>query len=165
MPLGAQVDVAKFKAVLFDIGIHQRLLGLDVPEYLTSSDLELVNRGSVAEVFTGLELVGNHPAHTRPTLHYWHREARGSNANRSPGAPAYTSILPCPPRLADKHSYYIRWLPRSLAGMHGARPRSTHIIRVRRTAGHVPPGTLPRLRGRIPAAQTAMNTPLTSQKS
>jgi hypothetical protein len=74
------VDVTRFKAVLFDVGIHQRLLGLDVPEYLTSSDLELVNRGSVAEVFTGLELVGNHPAHTRPTLHYWHREARGSNA-------------------------------------------------------------------------------------
>jgi predicted AAA+ superfamily ATPase len=72
--------VTKFKAVLFDVGIHQRLLGLDVPEYLTSSDLELVNRGSVAEVFTGLELVGNHPAHTTPTLHYWHREARGSNA-------------------------------------------------------------------------------------
>jgi len=80
IPLGAQVEETKFKAMLFDVGIHQRLLGLDVPEYLTSSDLELVNRGSVAEVFTGLELVGNHPAQTRPMLHYWHREARGSNA-------------------------------------------------------------------------------------
>jgi hypothetical protein len=80
IPLGALVDVKKLKAVLFDVGIHQRLLGLDVPEYMTSSDLGLVNRGSVAEVFTGLELVGNHPSHTRPTLHYWHREARGSNA-------------------------------------------------------------------------------------
>jgi hypothetical protein len=80
IPLGAQVDETKFKAMLFDVGIHQRLLGLDVPEYLTSSDLELVNRGGVAEVFTGLELVGNHPAQTRPMLHYWYREARGGNA-------------------------------------------------------------------------------------
>ena len=80
IPLGAEVDVTKFKAMLFDIGIHQRLLGLDVPEYLTSSDLELVNRGSVAEVFTGLELIGNRPPHTRLALHYWHREARGSSA-------------------------------------------------------------------------------------
>jgi hypothetical protein len=80
IPLGAQVDETKFKAMLFDVGIHQRLLGLDVPEYLTTSDLELVNRGNVAEIFTGQELVGNHPAQTRPMLHYWHREARGSNA-------------------------------------------------------------------------------------
>jgi hypothetical protein len=94
IPLGAQVDVTKFKAVLFDVGIHQRLLGLDVPEYLTSSDLELVNRGSVAEVFTGLELVGNHPAHTRPTLHYWHREARGSNAEVDYVIQQGTEIVP-----------------------------------------------------------------------
>jgi predicted AAA+ superfamily ATPase len=80
IPLGAQVDEKKFKVILFDIGIHQRLLGLDVPSYLTATDLELVHKGSLAEVLTGLELTGNHPAHTRPALYYWHREARGSNA-------------------------------------------------------------------------------------
>ena len=51
-----------------------------MPGYLTASEVDLVNRGSAAEVFTGLELVGNSPPHTRPALHYWHREARGSNA-------------------------------------------------------------------------------------
>jgi hypothetical protein len=53
IPLGAQVDVTKFKAVLFDVGIHQRLLGLDVPEYLTSSDLELVTPGRRSTTGTG----------------------------------------------------------------------------------------------------------------
>jgi predicted AAA+ superfamily ATPase len=80
IPLGAQVDEKKFKVLLFDIGIHQRLLGLDVPNHLTASDLDLVNKGSLAEVFTGLELIGNHPAHMKSPLYYWHREARSSNA-------------------------------------------------------------------------------------
>jgi predicted AAA+ superfamily ATPase len=80
IPLGAQVDDKKFKVLLFDIGIHQRLLGLDVPGYLTANSINLVNRGSLAAVFTGLELIGNHPPHMKPALYYWHREARGSNA-------------------------------------------------------------------------------------
>ena len=80
IPLGAQVDEKKFKVLLFDIGIHQRLLGLDVPRHLTAGDLDLVNKGSLAEVFTGLELIGNHPSHMKSPLYYWHREARSSNA-------------------------------------------------------------------------------------
>jgi predicted AAA+ superfamily ATPase len=47
---------------------------------LQAGDLELVNRGSLAEVLTGLELIGNQPSHLKPALHYWHRETRGSNA-------------------------------------------------------------------------------------
>jgi predicted AAA+ superfamily ATPase len=80
LPLGAQADDKKFKAILFDIGLHQRLLGLDVPRHLTAADLDLVNRGSMAESFVGQELVGNGSAHARPALYYWHREARASNA-------------------------------------------------------------------------------------
>lgn len=80
LPLGAQVEEKKFKALLFDIGIHQRVLGLNMPEYLVAQDVEIVNKGSLAEVFVGLELIKNHTAHTRPELYYWHREARGSNA-------------------------------------------------------------------------------------
>jgi hypothetical protein len=80
IPRGAQIDEKKFKVILFDIGIHQRLLGLDVPSHLTAGDLELVNKGSLAEVFTGLELIGNHPSPLKSALYYWHREARGSNA-------------------------------------------------------------------------------------
>jgi len=80
IPLGAQTDDRKFKAILFDIGVHQRLLGLDVPRHLTATDLDLVNRGSMAESFVGQEMVGNSSPRTRPSLYYWHREARASNA-------------------------------------------------------------------------------------
>ena len=80
LPLGAQVNPKKFKVILFDIGIHQRLLGLDLREYLISNDFEVVNRGHLAEVLVGLELIANAPPASRPALYYWQREARGSNA-------------------------------------------------------------------------------------
>lgn len=94
IPLGAQEDERRFKAILFDIGIHQRLLGLDVPDHLTASDIDLVNKGSMSEVFVGLELVGNRKPRGRPSLHYWHREARGSNAEVDYLVQEGTEIVP-----------------------------------------------------------------------
>ncbi len=80
VPLGAQVNPRRFKTLLFDVGIYQRLVNLDLPAYLVSSDVTLINKGPVAELFYGLEWVANSPAHLQPQLFYWHREARNSNA-------------------------------------------------------------------------------------
>jgi predicted AAA+ superfamily ATPase len=80
IPLGAQIDPRRFKAMLFDTGIHQRLLNLDFSSYLVQNDADLVNKGAVAELFAGLEIIANSSPWERPQLHYWHREARNSNA-------------------------------------------------------------------------------------
>ena len=80
IPLGAQINPRRFKALLFDIGITQRLVHLDLPSYLVQSSVELITKGSVAEQFCGLELIANTPPHQRAQLFYWHREARNSNA-------------------------------------------------------------------------------------
>lgn len=80
LPLAAQAKSSKFKVLPSDIGLCQRALGLDLPTFLTMDDVELVNRGSIAEVFVGLELVSNDSPRTRSMLHYWHREARSSQA-------------------------------------------------------------------------------------
>jgi len=80
LPLGAQINIKKFKIILFDIGIHQRLLGLDLRSYLLSENFQGINKGNIAEIFVGLELMSNGPAHTGQQLFYWHRESRGSNA-------------------------------------------------------------------------------------
>lgn len=80
LPLGAQANLKKFKVLPFDVGIYQRLLGLGLSEHLVSDPSDLVNRGAIAEVFVGLELLAHYPPHTRRQLHYWHREARASNA-------------------------------------------------------------------------------------
>jgi len=80
LPLGAQINARKFKTLLFDIGIHQRLMGLDLAEHLIKDKVQLINKGNLAEVFTGIELVaGSSPLVSDP-LYYWHREKRASSA-------------------------------------------------------------------------------------
>ncbi|MCP4603058.1 MAG: ATP-binding protein [Proteobacteria bacterium] len=80
LPLGSQVNSKKFKMLIFDTGIYQRVLGLDLSAHIASDHTALINRGDLAELFTGLALIATRPFHVRPELHYWHREARSSNA-------------------------------------------------------------------------------------
>ncbi len=78
--MAAQIDTKKFKVLLWDLGVYQRLLGLNLSEFLIEDDFDLINKGSFAELFVGLELIGNSSPYTKEQLYYWHREARSSNA-------------------------------------------------------------------------------------
>ena len=80
IPLGAEVNPKRFKALVFDVGVYQRLLGLEIPEHVVADDLDLVNKGNLAEVVAGLELVAHGTPRRHPSLFYWHREKRGSSA-------------------------------------------------------------------------------------
>jgi len=80
IPLGAEVNQKKFKVILFDHGISQRILGLDLPEYLVGNDVYIINKGYLAEQFAGTEIIKNQGIYSRTQLYYWHREKRGSNA-------------------------------------------------------------------------------------
>jgi predicted AAA+ superfamily ATPase len=92
--LGSQVDDKKFKVLLWDIGVYQRLLGLNLSEFLVQDDCELINKGSFAELFVGLEFIGNSSPLTREQLYYWHREARSSNAELDYVIQKDTEIIP-----------------------------------------------------------------------
>jgi predicted AAA+ superfamily ATPase len=94
IPLGAQANPRKFKAVLFDTGIHQRIIGLDLADYLLAKDFKAINRGSIAEVFTALELISYQSLHQKSDLYYWHREAKSSNAEVDYVIQSGKSILP-----------------------------------------------------------------------
>lgn len=80
IPLGAEVNQKKFKVILFDHGIFQRILGLELSAYLTEAAFATVNKGNLAEQYVGTEIIKNQSGSTRPQLYYWHREKRGSNA-------------------------------------------------------------------------------------
>ena len=80
VPLGAQVNPKRFKSIPMDIGLHQRLLGLDVKEILGADEAQLINKGSLAEVFAGLEACSSSIPDSKCQLFYWHREAQSSNA-------------------------------------------------------------------------------------
>lgn len=79
-PLGAQIDLKKFKVLLYDTGIFQHILGLNIREYLVVEEMDMVNKGSLAEIYAGLELIKTASIFEKPQLFYWHRMERSSNA-------------------------------------------------------------------------------------
>jgi predicted AAA+ superfamily ATPase len=80
IPLGAQVNPKKQKMLLLDTGILQRLLGLPLSSILLNNDFSMVNKGYIAELFAGLELLKAYPSNWNPQLYYWQREKPSSHA-------------------------------------------------------------------------------------
>ena len=66
--------------IVFDTGIFQRIMGLDLKDFLLSENFEAINKGNLAEQFVGLELIKSGSCYQNQALYYWHREAKSSNA-------------------------------------------------------------------------------------
>lgn len=79
IPLGATQNDKKFKIFYFDIGIAQRLLGLDSKQWLLNP-LKLSNQGAMAEQFVAQEMLAYEDFQKQAKLYYWHREAKSSHA-------------------------------------------------------------------------------------
>ncbi len=80
--------------LIFDTGIFQRLLDLEISEMLFSDDFTLVNKGSIAELFAGLELLKAKSRFLQPQLFYWQREALNSNAEVDYVVQLHNQIIP-----------------------------------------------------------------------
>lgn len=94
LPLGAGVHPKRYKVILFDHGIFQRILGLDLSNQLLANDFSTINKGNLAEQFVGMEFVKNFSPNAKPQLFYWHREKRGSNAEVDYLLQRGTNIIP-----------------------------------------------------------------------
>ncbi len=79
-PLGAEANLSKFKTLFFDVGLTQKILNLDYSDFLINPDIFQINNGTIAELFTGLELIAYSNPREKASLYYWHREKRSSNA-------------------------------------------------------------------------------------
>jgi uncharacterized protein len=80
IPLGAEINPQKTKFLLFDTGIFQRILGLNIADLLISDDFNAINKGHIAELHVGLELLKAESCYQKSDLFYWQREARNSQA-------------------------------------------------------------------------------------
>ena len=80
LPLGAEMETRKQKILLLDTGILQRILGLPLSDLIISDDFSVINKGNIAELFTGLEIVKSASCYEQKNLYYWHRESKSSNA-------------------------------------------------------------------------------------
>lgn len=80
LPLGGQINPRKFKILPLDSGIYQRLLGLHLGDYLLLDHIQLINKGNLAEITAGIQLMHHQLPTLQPQLYYWHRESKSSNA-------------------------------------------------------------------------------------
>ena len=80
LPLGVEINEKYRRMVLCDSGLLQRVLDLDIAEMFSSNDIQVVNRGALAETFVATELVKASSCYAPQALYCWHREKPGSNA-------------------------------------------------------------------------------------
>ncbi|WP_395043191.1 ATP-binding protein [Flavobacterium sp.] len=80
IPLGAEIDSKKRKMLILDTGLFQRILNLDISTITLEENLNLINKGAIAELFFGLEWLKYSNPLTQNHLYYWHRENKTGNA-------------------------------------------------------------------------------------
>ncbi|GHT28844.1 ATPase [Bacteroidia bacterium] len=80
IPLGAEMNTKFQRMFLFDTGLFQRILELNISNILLADDFKTVNRGALAEIFVALELVKAASCYSPTSLYYWQREKSQSSA-------------------------------------------------------------------------------------
>lgn len=91
LPLGAERDERHFKPLFLDVGLVNRVCGLDL---VGTEELITVNEGALAEQFVGQQLLCAAPPFEDPQLFYWGREARNANAEVDFVISRHQDILP-----------------------------------------------------------------------
>jgi predicted AAA+ superfamily ATPase len=94
IPLAAELNHKFCKYIAFDTGVMQRFLGLDISHILLGDSLSQINKGSIAEIFAGLEMLKAAPCNQPVQLYYWQREKRGSQAEVDYMLQAGSDIIP-----------------------------------------------------------------------
>lgn len=87
IPLGSDADNSYRKMLMLDTGLALRILNMTLgniseltTHILTSNVTDLVNKGPMAEMVAGLEILHNKTPNLRYELYYWQRMSKSSNS-------------------------------------------------------------------------------------
>ncbi len=80
IPLGAEIKSNRYKIILFDTGMHFRILNLNNADIIVAEDIDMINKGAIAEVFVGNEFIKSMDNRIRGQLFYWHNERKGTSS-------------------------------------------------------------------------------------
>jgi predicted AAA+ superfamily ATPase len=80
LPLNAEIKEKFFKVILLDCGLASATLGLSLHQLSSVAELTLVNSGGLAEQLVGQQLRTLFPPFAPPSLNYWQRTEKGTNA-------------------------------------------------------------------------------------
>lgn len=80
LPLFATIDEFTYKPLFLDIGLVNRVCGLEWVNISQHDNIELINKGSLAEQFIGQHIAYINGENESPRLVYWLREGKQQNA-------------------------------------------------------------------------------------
>jgi len=80
IPLTAGASEKYYKCIFLDVGLMQRILGVQFEDWQKPVHILDRHRGSIAEQFVGQELLHRMGAYEDSGLFYWHRTQRSSQA-------------------------------------------------------------------------------------
>ena len=102
LPLGDESDDSFRKMLMLDTGLLLRLLNMTMgdisaitTQILTASGADLVNKGPIAEMLAGLELLHYQSPNLKHELYYWVRQAKNATAEVDYILPKNMQVLPC----------------------------------------------------------------------
>lgn len=80
VPLGAEIQDKYLKIIFLDVGLCSNMLGISLDNLISIKDIDLINKGAISEQVVGQILRTVAPFYIEPSLYYWHRDEKGSNA-------------------------------------------------------------------------------------
>ena len=117
LPFGSEADKSFRKYLLLDTGLMLRLLNMTIgngkeliQQILTSNVTDLVNKGSMAELVVGLELLRYQSPNIRNELFYWVRQAKNSQAEIDYLINYNQSVLPIEVKAGTQGGMKSLWL-------------------------------------------------------
>ena len=117
LPLGSEADKTYQKMLLLDTGLMLRLLNMttgDISELteqiLTSDITDLVNKGPMAEMLAGLELLHYRTPNIRHEIYYWQRQAKNSQAEVDYLSSYRQTVLPIEVKAEKQGGMKSRWI-------------------------------------------------------
>ena len=80
------------------------MLGLDIRNLLFQNDFDAINKGAIAEVFAGLEILKAMSCYEKNDLYFWQREAVSSSAEVDYVLQIKDKVIPVEVKSAKKGS-------------------------------------------------------------
>lgn len=80
LPLGAEVNPSFAKYLFIDTGLLMNLQSMPFKDIMLATDVDLVNKGAIAEMLAGLELIKYSDCFIKSESYYWQQNSRTGNA-------------------------------------------------------------------------------------
>lgn len=122
LPLGASEKESNKKLIIFDSGVYLTERKLDVGELLASDVFDVINKGDVIEMQTGLEMIKASEPFRNTDLYYWYRQ--GANAEVDYITEKENTVIPIEVKSSGKGSM------QSMRSFLKTHPKSPYGIRV-----------------------------------